>query len=152
MFTHVIECFTSFWPFLGTFRGGHWSFMFLQILKQLHVSDLATERGLQLMTKKCAERTEPFFQFPILCSAIGYAGLEICACRCNCRGVVSLHVINYLTYSVLVPLPRHQPNYSLLTPKEDLILKLPRLHFPCDLALTILLKHRSYYCCFFPTS
>lgn len=123
--------------------------MFLQILKQLHVSDLATERGLQLMTKKCAERTEPFFQFPILCSAIGYAGLEICACRCNCRGVVSLHVINYLIYSVLVPLPRHQPNYSPLTAKEDLILKLPRLQLPCGLALTILLKHPRYFFFFF---
>lgn len=102
VYTYAIGCFASFYPFLGAFRGGRSPFTFLQIWRQLHVSDLAEERERQLMTKNYAERTEPYSRFPNLCSAIGNAGLEICKCRCNCRGVVSLHVINYLTDSVLV--------------------------------------------------
>ena len=51
--------------------------MFLQILKQLHVSDLPSERERQLMTTKSAERTEPYCRFPILCSAIGHAALPL---------------------------------------------------------------------------
>ena len=77
VYTYAIECFASFYPFLGIFRGGRWHFMFLQILKQLHVSDLPSERERQLMTAKSAERTEPYCRFPILCSAIGHAALPL---------------------------------------------------------------------------
>lgn len=59
----------------------------------------------------------------------------------------------YQLFDLLCASPAFSPLANLLSPnpKEDLIFRLPRLHFPSDLAMTILLKRGSYYCFFSST-